>query len=546
MRDEGLRDEANPASMPWRDGNAVIRRSGVLTVVLLAAVAVGLTLQSRSSSPFAASPAQNARAAVKRAPSSEDASVKVAADQYAAGRYAEAERAALDVADGSGEGAEERARARWVLAFSAARRKEFAVAREQFAELRKDGAVVPDAKLSDEAGDGEPTLEEEGAYQHAVLTLALASESEGSKQKAVGRKQPRPGLAKPTPEGEAGGRDASRTPGMAAALGGKIAAGVSGGSHPSSFILHPSRADAEREFMAFLREYPESPLAHAAMRRIARMHGGDVPEEAERLWRRAMTLQRSREAERERERSMCGPEVLHEVLRRAAGPEGRRQKAEGRQRPVAGGQQSAVGGQPPAVGGQQSAVGGQQSAGVAPGLRGKNAAGAGGDARAPRVEELAREMGTDARGTTLAALAKVARRYGFEAKGLRLTFSGLLRVASAKGVQVFAHTGGRMDGSSGIQGAKGRGRGDGVIAGRFLPPHSRTSTRPYVIALIRPGHFVLVERVSLDEVRVWNPSPGGQGGGGRGEGEGGAAARSVTYRRKRWEAVWDGVALCIR
>jgi ABC-type bacteriocin/lantibiotic exporter with double-glycine peptidase domain len=135
-------------------------------------------------------------------------------------------------------------------------------------------------------------------------------------------------------------------------------------------------------------------------------------------------------------------------------------------------------------------------------------------------------MKTDHRGTTLQSLAEAAKKHGFAAKGLRLTFAGLLKVASGNGVQVF--------GSSGVQGAKGKRRGDSAIAGRFLPPHSHTPIRPYLIALIRPGHFVLVERLNFAEVQVWDPS-----GAGRGE----AARRRMT--REEWEQTWDGVALVV-
>jgi hypothetical protein len=333
--------------------------------------------------------------------------VEAAVEHYSAGKYPEAERAALGVVDGAGEsgdGLEERARARWVLAFSAARRKDFPLARERFASLRKEAAAVPEAKVSDEAGDGEPTLEEEAAYQHAVLTLALASQPAGKGVQAFRSSgvQGDAGSAGPAARREAGDPDSSGTPGRGTAPGVKTKAGVSGGSHPSSFILHPSRADAEREFMAFLREYPESPLVHAAVRRIARMHGGDVPEEAERLWRRAMKIQRSREAERERERSMCGPEVLAEILAR----EVKSKKVKGK----------------------SGSEGVQEDRAHDPATS---------PPHHPTAEELAREMGTDARGTTLQALAETARRHGFAAKGLRLTFAGLLKVASGNGVQVF-------------------------------------------------------------------------------------------------------------
>jgi hypothetical protein len=231
------------------------------------------------------------------------------------------------------------------------------------------------------------------------------------------------------------------------------------------------------------------------------MHGGDVPEEAERLWRRAMKIQQEKTRAEERARSLCGPEVLAELLAR----EVKRKKVKGK----------------------SGSEGVQEDRAHDPATS---------PPHHPTAEELAREMKTDHRGTTLQSLAEAARRHGFAAKGLRLTFAGLLKVASGNGVQVFGSSPKPLHspGQAGVQGAKGKRRGDGAIAGRFLPPHSHTPIRPYLIALIRPGHFVLVERLNFAEVQVWDPS-----GAGRGE----AARRRMT--REEWEQTWDGVALVV-
>jgi len=236
-----------------------------------------------------------------------------ALDAYNAGQYRQAEEAAERlVAEGRSTRDPARrkraVRARWVTAFSAARRKELRLARERFAQLRQEASVLPDrGEQEAELGEDLPTLEEEGAYQHAVLTAALGE-----------------------------------------------------------------RSAAEAEYLRFMRQYPESPLVHAAVKRIARMHGGDVPKEATEVWQAATALARQRELERGRAQALCGPETLSAVLERCA-PE-----------------------------------------------------------KAATVEELTRELGTDERGTTLLALAKAARRRGLEAKGLRLSWKGLRETAAGK------------------------------------------------------------------------------------------------------------------
>ncbi len=110
-----------------------------------------------------------------------------------------------------------------------------------------------------------------------------------------------------------------------------------------------------------------------------------------------------------------------------------------------------------------------------------------GEADVPGIEGLAREMGTDYQGTTLAALARVAKLNGFKARGLELTWKGL--------------------------------------RGQALP----------LIALIEPGHFVLVDAVTEDSVLIWDPGVQGQG-----------KAVARRYSLKEWEKVWNGITLVLR
>lgn len=117
---------------------------------------------------------------------------RAALDAYNHGKYWDAETAAATVVIESRKLADpapahELAKARWVLAYSAARRKDLKLARERFALLRSEASQLPNkGKQEVVPGETEPTLEQEGAYQHAVLTGALALEAEGGRQKAEG------------------------------------------------------------------------------------------------------------------------------------------------------------------------------------------------------------------------------------------------------------------------------------------------------------------------------------------------------------------------
>jgi predicted double-glycine peptidase len=206
----------------------------------------------------------------------------------------------------------------------------------------------------------------------------------------------------------------------------------------------PTAGEAERELLEFIRRYPESPLVHAAVRRIARMHGGDIPPAAEAVRKEAVAAAESRRRARETARSLCGPEVLAEVLRRG----------------VTSG-----------------------SAGTA-------------SASALHLEpaSLARELRTDHQGTTFSSLAAALRKRGFQVKGLRLTWKGLWQITNG--------------------------------------PQAKADAPESLIALVRPGHFVLVEDVMAGWVTVWDPSAAGPDQPGR-----------RRYSRAEWESIWNGVAL---
>lgn len=183
--------------------------------------------------------------------------LRLAENAYNAGRYEDAEALANQVAAtiSNSENPEQRkqaVKALYLLAFSAARRKDFELARERFQMLREEAAKLPDkVKLDTEPGQVSPTLEEQGAYQHAVCTAAL-----GEKEAA------------------------------------------------------------EAEYIQFMRDYPESSLIYGAIRRIERLNDGRLPAEAEAEWKQAMETARARQEARLREQSLCGPECLAELLRR--------------------------------------------------------------------------------------------------------------------------------------------------------------------------------------------------------------------------------------
>ena len=182
---------------------------------------------------------------------------------------------------------------------------------------------------------------------------------------------------------------------------------------------------AEAEYVSFMKQYPDSPLLHAALLRMERMHGGNLPQADEAIWRQAKQTALTHQKMQTREASLCGPECLAELMRR----------------------------------------------------RGET----------PDVHALAQAMGTSERGTTLDALAGAARAHGFSARGLALTPKGL--------------------------------------AAQTLP----------VIALVAPGHYVLVEAVQAAGVTIWDPDASGIGHGGR-----------RTVQPPVWGRMWQGMALALQ
>ena len=286
-------------------------------------------------------------------------------DAFNAGRYAIVETAAARIvahAKGSSDlsAHEQSVQASSLMAYAAARRHDLALARDRFKNAQLEASKLPDK--------GVQTAE--------------------------------PGMAAPTLEEDAAYEHAVCT----GALG--------------------HAAAAEAEYVSFMRRYPESPLVQASIKRIARLHGGDVPASDQTVWREAGQIAASRQKARQREAAMCGPECLAELLRRR------------------------------------------------------------GDAA--DVHGLATEMGVTDQGSTLEALAAAADKRGYQAAGLSLTLAGLRK--------------------------------------QKLP----------LIALISPGHYVIIDAVSAAQISVWDPDL-------RGVGHGGAH----NYPVSEWTRVWKGVALSL-
>jgi hypothetical protein len=308
-----------------------------------------------------------------------------------------------------GDAGHEALLARRILAYSAARQSRYAEAKSRFETLRLAAYDSPDR----------------GAQQAALGEAAPTLEEEGAFEEAV----------------------------CTSALGDKRA--------------------AEAEFDDFMRHYPRSVLVHAAVKRIARYHGGDVPRDAEALWKQAMAVQRAADDARRRSEALCGPECLAELLRRTA----------------AGGRAGGMGVPARRIGGMgvpARRIGGVV-AGINSGAVGPSAAcpsGTGMPGGPADVQTLAAEMRTSRDGTTLAALRDTAARHGMKLEGVSLTARGL---------------------------AKQR-----------LP----------LIALIAPGHYVLVEAVTPAAVAVWDPDASGPGVAGR---------RSIPAAE--WARSWTGAAL---
>ena len=302
---------------------------------------------------------------------------------YAKGNYAEAEQAAsrvvasahaLSKADPQKPAAlKAAARARYLQAFASARRHDMSAAREHFAQLQTEAGALPDK------GKVTPTRPQMGREPEPTLLESAAY------QHAV----------------------------CTSALGDK--------------------AGAEREYMAFMKTYPDSPLVQASIKRIARFHGGDIPKDAEAAWQGAMKVAQAHDKAEKTQQSLCAPQCLAELIKRQSGQGG----------------------------------------------KGKTDKGA-------SVASLTREMKTNERGTSLADFCASAKRHGFsKAQGVALTDAGLQK--------------------------------------QKLP----------VVALILPGHFVLVEQVKPDgAVRVWSPS-----------GLDTSEAGTEIYPAAQWKQMWGGIAL---
>lgn len=295
--------------------------------------------------------------------------VQVASEAYAAGRYGEAETAAAlvvcqAVQQPTLSHRQAAAQAGSLLAYAAARRHDLTLARTRFVAARQEAAALPD----------------KGKQPARVGEDPVTLEEDAAFQHAV----------------------------CTGALGDKPA--------------------AEAEYVAFMRRYPDSPLVAASVKRIARLHGGDVPPADEAVWHEAMHMAREHQAARQREASLCGPECLAELLRRWG--------------------------------------------------------------EAADVHGLAQEMKTSEKGTALAALAGAAQKRGFRPQGMALTQKGLTE----------------------------------TLAERRSP----------VIALVAPGHYVLVEAVSPAGILLWDPDALGVG---RGE--------RRTVPAAQWQSQWQGITLAL-
>jgi hypothetical protein len=358
-----------------------LRKTALAIVVIVVAVAGGAcwwALRSRLSGPprgtaYSPSgyggyvPAKQPRARPENSANARwGPELRPALEAYNASKWIDAEAAAERVAKQAAgkpgkEARRQSARAMHVLAYSAARRHDLKLARERFAAMREEAATIPDR----------------GKERAEIGQVAPTLEAEAAYQHAV----------------------------CTAALG--------------------DQAKAEREYLDFIRAYPESPLVHGAILRIGRFHHGDVPKAAEAVWRQAMTEARKQEKTRQPDLSRCAPECLAELLRR----------------------------------------------------RGEH----------PNVKALAREMGTNEMGTSLAALARATKKRRMPARGLMVTAAGLRKVP--------------------------------------LP----------CIVLLAPGHFVLLDQIGDAGAQVWDPSAGGIG-------KPGIAQIKVDAWRRRFQ----GVVLAVR
>ena len=294
--------------------------------------------------------------------------------------------------------------ARRILAYSSARQGRFAEAKARFASLRQAAYESPD----------------HGQQRVALGDTAPTLEEEGAFQEAV----------------------------CTGALGDK-------------------RAE-EAELDGFLRSYPQSILVHAAVKRIGRMHGGDVPKDAEGLWKQAMAVQKAADEKERRDQALCGPECLAELLRRKSGEASRQDAKTQRREEVSHKGTKSQRREEVSRNGTKSVR--------EPGEEGSRYA------EGADVATLAGEMRTSGEGSSVAAMQATAAKHGLKLQGVSMTPRGL---------------------------AKQR-----------LP----------IVALIAPGHYVLVEAVTAGGVAAWDP-----------DAQGAAGRRSFTTAE--WDKAWNGVAL---
>jgi hypothetical protein len=192
---------------------------------------------------------------------------------------------------------------------------------------------------------------------------------------------------------------------------------------------------AAKEYLAIINEFPESEQAAKAIRRLAKLHGGELLPHEQKAWEAAQKTARDNARACVRARSLCGPEVVAELLRR---------------------------------GESQSLT----SLGSLSSL--------------PTLPSLAQEMKADEFGVTLKSMQQALIRRGYWVKGLKLTLPALWN--------------------------------------KKLP----------AVALLKEGHFVLVDRIADGTVETWDPDLDGSGSDG-----------AKTYHWPHFEKAWTGMALIL-
>ena len=195
------------------------------------------------------------------------------------------------------------------------------------------------------------------------------------------------------------------------------------------------KKNAQKEYLQFMLDYPESPLLNGVVLRLQRLNNGHLPDIADKTFRKASKIAEARRLVRAKQEAMCGPECLAEFLHRF----------------------------------------------------GKTA----------DPKTLARQMGTDENGTSLAAFAKAANQHGVPLKGVRLTWNGLKKQFPT------ATTGSPI-----------------------------TKQQP-LVAYVQPGHFVIIESIQADKVTIWDPNAQADSPG------------TATFTSKDFQMRWPGIALVV-